>query len=379
MRIPIQAELLHWAAERAGHDLDALSARFPKAHDWATGKSQPTLKQLEAFAKATHTPIGYFFLPEPPVEEIPLPDLRTMAGARLKRPSPNMLDTIYLCQQRQEWYREYALSMGESPLDFVGSARITNDVVDVATGIRERLGFDVSERQKLKAWHEALRYFIARADEAKILVMVNSVVENNTTRRLDPEEFRGFAIADDIAPLVFINGADTKAGQMFTLAHELAHIWLGESALSDPKVGRVSEHRIERWCNEVAAELLVPLGDFEEHYDDKRELLPELQRLANIYKVSTLVILRRVYDAGGLTRSQLWNEYEKEVARLRAIRQSRGGSFYVTLTARTSKRFAEAIVLSTLEGHTLYRDAFRLLGISKQETFDTFADRFGVS
>lgn len=373
--VPVKAELLHWASERAGHDLDAMAARFPKLHDWAAGVKRPTLKQLEKFANATHTPIGYFFLPEPPVLEVPLPDLRTIAGERRGRPSPNMLDAIYLCQQRQEWYRDYAKRTGEDPLPFVGSARLGEDVVAIAERIRTAIGLDLSLRSSLRTWTDALRYFIAQVDDAGILVMVSGVVGNDSTRPLDPEEFRGFAIADELAPLVFINGTDTKAGQMFTLAHELAHIWLGESALSDTRAGDVPHLRVERWCNEVAAELLVPLSDFVVHYDESNELRAELARLARHFKVSTLVILRRMHDAGGLTKSQLWEEHEKEVARLRPFSKSRGGDFYLTLGARANNRLARALVISTLEGHTLYRDAFRLLGISKQETFDKIAKR----
>src|SRR5581483_2901582 len=149
------------------------------------------------------------------------------------RPIPNLLDTIYVCQQRQEWYRDYARSAGDEPLPFPGSARISDDVIGTAAQMREMLGFDLEERRRCPTWTEALRRFIAQADALGILVMCSGVVLNNNRRPLDPNEFRGFALADDYAPLVFINGADTKAGQMFTLAHELAHVWLGQSALSD--------------------------------------------------------------------------------------------------------------------------------------------------
>jgi Zn-dependent peptidase ImmA (M78 family) len=176
-------------------------------------------------------------------------------------------------------------------------------------------------------------------------------------------------MADDLAPLVFINGADTKAAQMFTLAHELAHIWIGESAVSDSQPALVPEQDIERWCNRVAAELLVPLAAVRKEYNDDTELKDEASRLARYFKVSTLVILCRIHDTGKLSREEFMKAYEEELERLRAIPKGSGGNFYLTQAARVSKRFAAALVASTLEGQTLYRDAFRMLGFSKVTTF----------
>ena len=151
--------------------------------------------------------------------------------------------------------------------------------------------------------------------------MVNGVVGSNNRRKLDPQEFRGFALADNLAPLVFINGADTKAAQMFTLAHELAHIWLGLSAVSDAQASQVPEHEVERWCNRVAAELLVPLAVVRNEHDPRNSLGEEMNRLARRFKVSTLVILRRIHDAGGLTQDQFWRAYREELERLQRCRR----------------------------------------------------------
>lgn len=378
MRVDIRPKLLRWARERARLDRDALHHRFPRIADWESGEAHPTLKQLEQFAKATHTPVGYLFLAEPPEEQVPIPDFRTIGGAGVQRPSPDLLDTVYLCQQRQEWYRDFARATGETPLPLVGAARIESEIEATAAAIRHELGFDLQERARMPTWTEALRRFIGQADKIGVLVMVSGVVGNNNRRVLDPNEFRGFALADELAPTVFINGADTKAAQMFTLAHELAHIWLGQTALSDIGPISTSPNCVETWCNRVAAELLVPLVVFRNEYRRDADLRGELDRLARMFKVSTLVVLRRMHDARGLTWDELRAAYDAEVERLQAIPRGAGGNFYLTQGARLSKRFARAIIVSTLEGQTLHRDAFRLLGLSKPSTFRELGHSLGV-
>jgi Zn-dependent peptidase ImmA (M78 family) len=378
MRVEIKPKLLRWAQERSGLDPAALAHRFPQLDTWERCESRPTLKQLESFAKATHTPVGYLFLQEPPVERIPIPDFRTVGNERVGRPSPDLLDAVYICQQRQEWYRDFARYEGEDPVPFVGAAHLNDDVEATAATIRRELGFDVEERRQMPTWTDALRRFIEQADRLGVLVMVSGVVGSNNRRKLDPHEFRGFALADRLAPLVFINGADTKAAQMFTLAHELAHIWLGLSAVSDAQASQVPEHEVERWCNRVAAELLDPLAVVRAEYEPRKPLGEEINRLARRFKVSTLVVLRRIHDVGGLTQDQFWRAYREELQRLRAMPAGSGGDFYLTLSARAGKRFARALVVSTLEGRSSFTEAFRLLGFKKMATFREVAHSLGI-
>ena len=376
MRVEVNPALVHWAIERAGGRRAYLYDRFPKLDDWERGEAQPTLKQLEDFARAAYVPMGYLFLPEPPEEKLPISDLRTIDGRGVSRPTPDLLDVIYLCQRRQAWYRDYAEGVGEDAKIFVGSAKLSHSAERVAGDMRERLDFSIAERRAISTWEEALRRFIAQAEDLGILVMVSGVVGSNNKRILDAGEFRGFALADKIAPLVFINGADTKAAQMFTLAHELAHIWLGQSALGD--AGPSATNNVEIWCNRVAAELLVPLADLKTEVgkEDPAEAVP---RLARAFKVSTLVILRRLLDAGVLGRDRFDKAYAAEIARLTSKEKAGGGNFYLTQGARLSKRFARAIITSTLEGQTLFRDAFQLLGINKEKTFRELGRTLEVS
>lgn len=380
LRVDVNPDLLRWARERSGLEIATLEHRFPKLEAWERREAQPTFKQLEDFAQATHTPIGFLFLQEPPVERVPIPDFRTVAGARFDRPSPDLLDTIYLCQQRQDWYRDFARTNGDPPLAFISSAKLTDDIPAVATKIRTTLGLDLDERRRMPTWEAALRRLIEQADDIGVLVMVSGVVGSNNRRKLDPQEFRGFALSDPLAPLVFVNGTDTKAAQMFTLAHELAHLWLGESGISDSQPSIVPEQDTERWCNQVAAELLVPLDLVRSEHDRRAPLRDEAQRLARHFKVSTLVMLRRIHDTGAVTKKAFWDAYNSELQRLIEIAKSGsgGGDFYATLGVRTGKTFARALVSSTLEGRTSFTLAFRLLGFKKMATFDELGRSLGV-
>jgi Zn-dependent peptidase ImmA (M78 family) len=309
---------------------------------------------------------------------VPIPDFRAPGNGRIGRPSPNLLDTLSLCRQRQAWYRDFTRVQGNKPLAFVGSASLKSDIAATAAAMRSALGLDLEERKKISAWDKTLRRLIDHADALGILVMVNGVVGNNSYRRLDPQEFRRFALADARAPLVFVNGADAKATQMFTLAHALAHISLGQSALSDVTPIAAPENEIERWSSAVAAEVLVPLGALRTEYRRGEELRNALMRLARRFKVSTPIILRRIHDLGGLTQMELQQAYERELERLRPKRKSRGGDFYRTQGVRLGKRFARALVISTLEGETQHGDAFRLLGFSKLATLRELGHRLGV-
>jgi Zn-dependent peptidase ImmA (M78 family) len=380
VRAQVNPSLVTWARERSGIDAESLVKRFPKLHEWEQGATSPTLKQLEKFAHATHTPVGYLLLASPPEEPVPIPDYRTMGNQGVRRPSPNLLDTIYLCQLRQDWYRSFAQVNQEAPVSFIGTLTTQVGVAEAASRMREFLGFGIDQRGA--NFTDALRVLSESAEAHGVLVMISGVVGSNTHRKLDSHEFRGFALVDQFAPVVFVNGADTKAAQIFTLAHELAHLWLGETALSDADLGVSAANSIERWCNQVAAEVLVPIARLDEQLRDTPIDAEELDRLARIFKVSSLVILRRIHEAGRLTWDAYRNQYQSELDRVLSILELRGGgeggNFYNTQPVRVSKRFARAVVGSTLEGQTLYTEAFQLLGFRKTATFNELAERLGL-
>lgn len=381
VRVDVNAAFFPWAVARARGEMAEFVERFPKLPEWMSGAHKPTLKQLQRFAAATHAPVGFFFLPAPPQETLPLPDFRTLGGAALPAPSADLLDTIYVCQQRQDWYRDFTRAMGSSSLPFVGSLTAETAPRVAARQITETLGFSVAQRKACSTWAEALRHFVAQCEDSGILVMVSGIVGSNTRRVLDPAEFRGFCLVDSWAPVVFVNGTDSKSAQMFTLVHELAHLWLGEPGVSNATLVAASGRETEVWCNAVAAEVLVPLEELRRELQPTRPLDDEVSRLCKLFKVSSLVMLRRLFDLGALSRSEFDSAYGKELSNLAQIKEQSpgGGNFYNTEAVRVSKRFASALLVSTLEGNTLFRDAARLLGIKNVSTLNEFAVRLGVT
>lgn len=379
VRVEVAPRMFDWAMERSGRSQDELVRKFPKLPQWQQGEPSPTMRQLEDFARATRTPLGYLLLSDPPVEEVPLPDFRTVRDSVVGRPSPDLLDTIALCQERQDWYRTHARSVGQPPLAFVGSVTTSTQPSVAADRIRAAVGFGLAERSQMSSWTDAFRAFVLAVEDAGVLVMTSGIVGSNTHRRLDPEEFRGFALVDDLAPVIFVNGADTRAAQIFTLAHELAHLWLGQSALDNPRLGQRAADRTERWCSEVAAEVLVPTNSLRAEFVGGEPLELEVARLARHYRVSSLVILHSLHDTRLIDWETFTTAYASELDRIRDVVAGSGGDFYRSQPVRVSRRFARAVITSAMEGETLYRDAYRLLGFRRHATFEQLRDRMDVA
>lgn len=384
VRVEVRPRVLEWARARSGIDDEVWEHRFPRYEAWLGGQAAPTLKQLEDFARKTHTPVGFFFLEEPPVETVPIPDFRTISdrpvAAAGEVVSADLLDVIYACERRQEWYRDNQLLEGEPPLPFVGVASTTDSVDDVAGQMRQVFDWTAQSRAACRTSDAALTWLRERAEAAGVLVMISGIVGSNTHRTLDPQEFRGFALVDRYAAVVFVNGADSKAAQVFTLVHELAHLWLGETALSDLDPQSIRSNAVERWCNQVAAEFLVPMAEFRQRFDQRADLRAQLRPLAEHFRVSSQVILGRIREAGALTWDEYLTELDVERQRVAAFLADRGagGNYYNAKPVQVSGRFARALIASAKEGRTPYTTAFRLLDAKKESTFDALAERVGV-
>jgi Zn-dependent peptidase ImmA (M78 family) len=374
-RVDVSSAILQWALQRS-EDSSEIERKFPKLADWLSGESQPTMRQLEHLASATATPLGYFFLSEPPEERLPIPHFRTLTDRQNSRPSPDLLETVQTMERRQAWMREYLIDQGQEPLPFVGSATVANDLASVVREIRDTLGLEADWAADQPNWTAALRELQRRIEKAGIMVVVNGIVGNNTHRKLDVEEFRGFVLIDEYCPLVFVNGADGKAAQMFTLAHEVAHVWFGKSAAFDLRELQPAANDAEQACNWLAAELLVPADDLCESWTRLRNDASRFQQLARRFKISELVAARRALDLNLITRNEFLKFYQAylENQRRAATQVREGGNFYATQSLRIGRRFAESVVTAAKEGRLLYREAYQLTGLHGK-TFAEFAER----
>jgi Zn-dependent peptidase ImmA (M78 family) len=380
-RVAVTPELVQWTRERAQLDWAALAGRFPKLPEWERGEVQPTFRQLEDFAKATHVPFGYLFLPEPPHIPMPIPDFRTLQNQQLRAVSPALLDTIYAMQRRQAWLRESRLECEASPLEFVDSARPGDDPAAIGREMRRLLGLGDGWAATVRTWQEAVGVLRHAIEAVGVMAVINGVVGNNTRRVLDVEEFRGFALADDYAPLIFVNGADAKSAQMFTLAHELAHLWLGVegSGLSGFPGIFPDGGAVETFCDRAAAEFLVPEAALRTSWPEVRREVSPFEVLARQFKVSPIVIGRRAMDLRLVDRQDFFDFYETYRRQERRQKQATGGGgdFYNNQNTRVGKLFATQVVRAAKEGRIGFKQAYDLTGLNGG-AFQEYARRLGM-
>lgn len=370
--VNINPNMITWAIDRAGYDLDDfIATKFPRVQDWLDEKKKPTVRQLEAFSRKVYLPFGYLFLPEPPKEKPLIPFFRTGKTATYEV-SLNVRDTILLLQRRQEWLREYLLDSGFDLLPFVGKYDLQSSPFDIAADIRRTLGLSDGWASAFPTWEKAKEHLTIQIEEAGIILNFNSVVENNNHRKIGVAECRGFVLVDNVAPFMFVNAADAKAAQMFTIAHELAHVWVGRSAGFDFQDMLPAADPLEKLCDHVAAEFLVPENAFHQAWKEN----PNLGEAARKFKVSQIVIARRALDLGKIGKAEFFKFYKDYTANLksRKAKQVGGGDFYRTQKARLSIRFMAHLHQAVKENKVLYRDAYKLTGLTG-ETFQNFMDK----
>jgi len=367
----VSPHMIKWARNRRRMTEDALAKSLQSDSDrirkWEAGDARPTFRQAQRLARMLRVPFGYLFLSDPPEDRLPVPDLRTVSGRARQDPSADFLDLLHSVRRKQDWYKEYLQSEGASPHAFVGSLKDEDNPFVIANAMHEALHTSPELRRQASSRSDYIRRLVAKVEEAGILVFRSGIVGSNTRRKLDVSELRGLAIADPIAPAIFVNSSDAKAAQVFTIAHELAHIWLGQSGVSDlspdTEANEIREH-VETVCNTAAAEFLVPKDEFLSLWRSLKSSDAVLQETAREFRVSTVMVLRRAYDFGEISRQDYFKQLESERTRQTApTREQSGGDFRRSLVARNSRLLVNAVLESVLAGQSLYREAATVLDV----------------
>ena len=377
VRVAITPQVLRWARERLGMSPDDLAHKMGRLKvetvlAWEEGTLRPTYRQARKLARILRIPLGYLFLSEPPDDPLPVRDFRIRPNHPPRPPSPDLLAVLYDAMRKQDWYREYRQEEGLPHLPFVGRYDEDTPPQEIAEDMRRVLDLPENPAEGAYTWEDYLRNLVQHAESAGILVLRNGVVLNNPHRPLDVDEFRGFALADPYAPLIFINARDPVAAQIFTLAHELAHLWLGSSGISNPDLDTDDERhlqKVERLCNRIAAEFLVPADVFRQEWSIDRAVDENIEHLAKLFRVSQFVILYRARHLGLLDRETfhtLWEERSEVAIEVMKKTRPKGqrGDFYRTLRVRNSPQFTRTLLLALLDGRVVQRDAAMLLNVS---------------
>jgi len=357
----ITPKVFKWARESARMSLEEASAKVyvssEKLNDWEEGTSQPTIKQAEALAKAYRRPFAIFFLPDIPRDFQPLQDFRRKTAKKLGTASTFIIREI---QQKQAWISELYSDNEEAELPFVGKFSLKSNPQVVAKDILSTLNIDPSNYST----DNPIKEWITNAEKHGIFISRTSFI--HTRLKLDSEELQGFAISDKFAPFVFINSDDWNAPQLFTLVHELAHVWLGASGISneiEPELKhRDKLHPIELFCNEVAANTLLPIELMQrvEHstFNSSRNVFNLSKKLG----VSSFAFLYRAYSTGLIslnkyrelkkdadTDFQEFLKKEEEKA-IKAKEKKKGGPDYFMLLVNKNSHLFTKIVMDAFRG-----------------------------
>ena len=368
--------IIQWAIQSAGKDVRGLSDKFDKIDKWTSEESELTVSELNKLSKELRIPFGYFFLPEPPDEDIKLLKYRTIDNEDQAKPSRELIDTIKYMEKRQSFMRDALIEDGFLPHEFVGSATIENNTEALASKITQELKLKINWNKNNPNTFNVLREEISNLG---ILVMQNGVVGNNNHRVLNVAEFRAFVLIDEYVPLIFLNARDSANAKVFSLCHELVHIWLGVDELYNDNFTTnqiFNNGQLESFCNEVAAEMLLPLSSIQSALDPQNDIYTNIKHISKVFNVSELVVCIRL-KTKKFINAKVFNEvYANLLTEMRdnllgkqLQEKKSGGDYYATSGSRLDARFAATVSRKAREGRILYTEAYELIG-AKGKTYD---------
>lgn len=380
VNVNIQPAIISWALSQTSEEKLGTKLVDNIKH-WLDGTKSPTFNQIEDFSKKSHIPLGYFFLQTPPIEQISLLEYRTLDSIQLTNSSRNLIDTIHDMEAVQEWMVNYRKEWNYDTISIVGSLKGITDISVIADTIRKDLGLNIEWYKDCGNPSEAFNKVRGLLEECGIVVMMNGIVGKNTHRALDVNEFRAFAMVNEWAPLIFINGADSAGGRLFSLFHELVHLWIGENDLyNDTKYSANGIKPIEVTCNAVAGALMVPKTVFLEKWNNNTndDIHEKIKELARMFRCSSSVIARRALDNKKIDQ----NVYNMVIAdAIEAYIQTKqekssGGDYYRVARSKLDGVFVRALCESVNSGRTSFTEAYRLTNTTSK-TFSEVASGLG--
>jgi Zn-dependent peptidase ImmA (M78 family)/transcriptional regulator with XRE-family HTH domain len=353
----ITPNVLKWARESARMTVDIAAGKIPvaieKLKEWENGTDQPTIRQAQTLAKAYKRPFALFFLPDIPRDFQPLQDFRKSGSKSLTTSSIFIIREI---QQKQAWISDVYSDNQEEKLPFVGRFSINDNPQKVAHDILETLKINPSfykSDNPIKEWIDA-------AETNGIFISRTSFIHSRL--KLDSEELQGFAIADPFAPFIFVNSEDWNAPQLFTIVHELAHIWIAETGISnevEPNLKQKDKfHPIELFCNEVAANALMPKEIIVDFDISLFRSSKDVYKIAKQLGVSSFALLVRVLNLNIISLSNyqsLKSQAEKDFAeylrresekkaKLKDKEKPGGPNYFLLQLNRNSKLFTQTVL-----------------------------------
>ncbi len=372
--VRVNPEIIRWAIIQSDVPKDTLVAKYPKIDEWLDGEKQPTFSQLKYFSNLVKVPFGLLFLKTPPnIDEINV-EFRTINQKLNSNLSKDLRDTILAMDRRKSWMSEYRKKNNYDLIKWNISINYGDSAIEVGSKLRNFFGLNLDWMSCIKTKYEQFKFIRELIESKGTLVMMNGIVGNNTQRVLDIEEFRAFALNDLYAPLIFINRNDTESGMIFSIVHEFIHLIIDRE--KDDILFDEDEVVNERIINSFAAEFLVPTTLLIESFYAKEEVYLEVERLSNIFNVSTSVIALKLYKLSLIdvsVQNEILNQANFYYKRSKENRQKRekGGNFYSNTASRISRDFYNTVIHQAESGNIQFNEAYRLLNL-KGNTYDKF-------
>lgn len=380
---PVKTNILKWVLETSS---DLLSEKWKnKIESWLTGKRMPTIVQLRDLSKASHISFGDFFLDNPPKSDLPLLNYRTINNSKVINPSKDLIEVVNQMELRVDWLQDYYQNEGLEAISFVGQGRTKTNL-----SVEEKAKSILSYFELKSGWNlntkDAFNFLKNKVEDARITVILGSYVGRQNRRSLNIEEFRAFVLVNDYAPLIFINTRDSQNARLFSLVHELVHIWMGDSELFNNNFVSFPQYlkpTSEQEINKIVEQILFPKNKFMQIWKNKKNTDSKVNQVYltakqfNTSPIATAIVARRYHLVNQKIISQIKIETAKNTEKRREKQRKShvGPLYYDLILTNLDHNFARSVINSTESGQTSYTEAFNLLGVPGNKGYQEIKSR----